>query len=182
MIGKKNIAFGFLYLVLTAALGPYMVANVFPGVEKSTAAKQAPLGRLQDIQTNQYEENMEKVPADTLAKANTDGILALNNVFNASAQLNSPRSVHAHGNLESVLNVIAGLVLCFIAIGRVYKQIISGLFILGALLHSGMLYLANFGQAWAYKLLVFGPWLLLLAFLSLGIAAAIGFKGEIVQD
>ena len=25
MIGKKNVVFGFLYLVLTAALGPIMV-------------------------------------------------------------------------------------------------------------------------------------------------------------
>jgi hypothetical protein len=56
------------------------------------------------------------------------------------------------------------------------------LFILGALLHSGMLYLGGFGQTWAYSLLPVGPWLVLLAFLSIGIAAAIGFKGEPVSE
>jgi hypothetical protein len=182
MIGKKNVAFGFLYLVLTAALGPYMVVKVYPDVEKTTAAKQAPLGRLQQIQINQYEENLEKVPAEVLAKANTDGLVALNNAYNARADLTNPRSIHAHGNLEAVLNIIAGVVLGFIAIARLYKQIISWLFILGAVLHSGMLYLGGFGQAWAYTLLPLGPWLVLLAFLSIGIAALLGFKGEFVKD
>lgn len=182
MIGKKNVVFGFLYLVLTAAVGPYMVVKVFPDVEKTTAAKQAPLGRLQQIQTNQFEENLDKVTADTLARANTDGLLALNNAYNTRADLSNPRSIHAHGNLEAVLNIIAGVVLGFIAIARVYKQLISWLFILGAVLHSGMMYLGGFGQTWAYTLLKAGPALVLLGFLSIGIAALIGFKGEPVKD
>lgn len=182
MIGKKNVVFGFLYLIFTAALGPYMVVNINPGVEKATQAKQAPLGRLQDIQTNNYEENMEKMTAEALAKANTEGLLALNSAFNAQSEIIGPRSIHAHGNLEAVLNIIAGLTLSFLAIARLFKHIVSWLFIAGALLHSGMLYLGAFGQAWAYKILPVGPPLVLAAFLAIAVAAFMGFKGEMVKD
>lgn len=182
MIGKKNIVFGFLFLVFTAGLGPYMIVKLFPDVEKAAISKQEPLGRLQEIKSNNYEENMEKLTADSLSQANTDGVVALNNAVNARSQLDSPRSVHAHGNLEAVLNIVAGIVLCFIAVARVFKQVISWVFIAGAVTHSGMLYLGYFGQAWAWSVLQVGPWLVLLGFLLIGIAAFIGFKGEIVKD
>ncbi|WP_455234170.1 hypothetical protein, partial [Thiogranum longum] len=92
---------------------------------------------------------------------------------------------HAHGNLEALLNIAAGVVLCFLAIGKGFKQLISWIFILGAILHSGVLYLGIvFNQAWAMKLLGFGvgPILILLGLLLIGIATAIGFRGEIVRD
>ena len=182
MIGKKNVAFGFLYLVLTAVLGPYMVANVLPGVDKAREEKQAPLSRLQELKENNYEENLQKLPVDAVGQANTDGVLALNKAFNAQAEVSFPRSIHAHGNLESILNIVAGLALCFIAVSRLFKQLISWLFILGALLHSGMLYLLYLGQGWAGNLLLLGPWTVLAALLLLGIATIMGFKAEIVKD
>ncbi len=46
MIGKKNIVFGFLFLVVTAALGPYMVTVVFPDVYQAQSAKQDKVGKL----------------------------------------------------------------------------------------------------------------------------------------
>jgi len=182
MIGKKNIVFGFLYLVLTAALGPYMVTNVLPDVDTAMVAKQAPVGRLQQLLINEFEEDLDALPAEEIAKANTAGILALNALSNAEAPLSGMRSAHAHGNLEAVLNILAGLTLCFIAIGKLFKQIISWLFILGALTHSGMLYLLNFDQAWAFNLLLIGPWLVLASLLLIGVAAAIGLKTEVVKD
>jgi hypothetical protein len=182
MIGKKNIVFGFLYLVATAALGPYMIINTNKDLDASYQEKQAPVGRLQSLKTNSFEEELEPLSADAIAKANTDGILALNKVINLEMPQAAFRNVHAHGNLESVLNILAGLALCFIAVAKVFKQIISWLFIAGAILHSGMLYLGAFGQVWAYKLLMAGPWLVLLALLTMGIAAAIGFRSEVVKD
>lgn len=182
MIGKKNIAFGFLYLVLTAALGPYMVVNTVADIEKAYQEKQDPVQRLQSLKTNNFEEELEPLKAEQIAKANTAGILAINNIINLQNPQGFLRSVHAHGNLESVLNILAGLVLCFIGLGKGIKQAISWLFISGAVLHSGMLYLAAFGQTWAFNLLVVGPWLVLAALLSLGIATVMGFRGEIVKD
>jgi len=182
MIGKRNIAFGFLYLVATAALGPYMIINTSADIEKAYVDKQGPVQRLQDLKTNNFEEELEPLKADAIAKANTAGILAMNNILNLQNPQGFMRSVHAHGNLESVLNIIAGLALCFIAVAKVFKQVISWLFIAGALLHSGMLYLGAFGQSWAFKLLPVGPWLVLAALLTIGIATVIGFRGEIVKD
>ena len=157
MIGKKNIIFGFLYLVATAALGPYMIVNGVEDIGKAYQDKQPPVQRLQDLKTNNYEEELEPVNADTIAKANLDGILAINNILNLQNPQGFMRSVHAHGNLEAVLNILAGLALCFIGVAKVFKQIISWLFIAGAVLHSGMLYLAAFGQNWAYMPLQAGP-------------------------
>lgn len=182
MIGKKNIAFGFLYLVITASLGPYMIVNTVADVDKAYRDKQGPLQRLQDLKTNNFEEELEPLKAEQIARANTGGILAINNILNLQNPQGFMRSVHAHGNLEAVLNILAGLALCFVAVARVFKQVISWLFIAGALLHSGMLYLAAFGQSWAFVPLQAGPWIVLAALLLMGIAVIMGFRGEIVKD
>lgn len=182
MIGKKNIAFGFLYLVLTAALGPYMIVNTVNDIDQAYRDKQEPVQRLQDLKTNNFEEELEALKAEQIAKANTAGILAINNIINLQTPQGLMRTVHAHGNLESVLNILAGLALCFVAVAKVFKQIISWLFIAGAILHSGMLYLAAFGQSWAFLPLQVGPWIVLAALLLMGIAVVMGFRGEIVKD
>ncbi len=183
MIGKKNIVFGFLYLVLTASLGPYMLATSAGDIDAAYIAKQAPVGRVQDLKTNDFEEDLEPLKADQIAKANTDAVLAINNIVNLQGPQARMRTTHAHGNLEAVLNILAGLALCFIAVAKVFKQIISWLFIAGAILHSGMLYIGIvFEQGWAFTLIQAGPWVVLAGLLLAGIAALIGFKGEIVQD
>lgn len=183
MIGKKNIVFGFLYLVLTASLGPYMLITLFPAVGPVQAEKQAALGRLQALKSSHFEEELEPLSDGQIARANTDGILALNKLANAQQPIDSLKSgPHAHGNLEALLNIVAGVVLCFIAVAPLFKQIISWVFIAGALLHSGMLYLRSFGVAWADLLLPLGPWLVLLGLLLIGIAALMGFRGEVIKD
>ena len=183
MIGKKNIVFGFLYLVLTAALGPYMVVRMLPEVGVAQSDKQAKLGRLQQLKINQFEEDLEKLSAKQIAEANTDGILAINKLINSRQPIDNVKSgAHVHGNLEALLNIVAGLALCFIAVAPLFKQIISWVFIAGAVFHSGMFYLLNLGQAWALPLLQIGPPLVLLGLLLIGIAAIMGFKGEIVKD
>lgn len=186
MIGKKNVVFGFLFLVVTAALGPYMIVNFQPGVDDAEGKKQETLSRLQNLKMNNFEEDLDALPADAIAKANTDGILALNTLVNAEQPIDIIKGgPHAHGNLESLLNIAAGLALCFIAVSAVFKQIISWVFIVGALLHSGMLYLIALFQ-WPLASTVLntgiGPALILLGLLLTGIAAAMGFKGELVQD
>ena len=49
MEGKKNIVFGFLFLVITASLGPYMIVTLLPDVEKASLEKQRVLSDLQLI-------------------------------------------------------------------------------------------------------------------------------------
>lgn len=182
MIGKKNIAFGFLYLVITASLGPYMIVKLLPDQAAVFKEKQVTVGNLQSLKTNDFTKDLDPVKPVDIAKANTAGILTLNKLVNVDQELDMPRNAHVHGNLESVLNILAGLALCFIAVGKVFKQIISWLFIAGALLHSGSMILLSFGMDWAGITLRIGPFLVLAALLTMGIATVIGFKGELVRD
>lgn len=182
MIGKKNIAFGFLYLVITASLGPYMIVKLLPDQAAVLKEKQVTVGQLQTMKTNDFTKDLDPMKPADIAKANTAGILTLNKLVNVNNELEMPRNAHVHGNLESVLNILAGLTLCFVAVGRLFKQIISWLFISGALLHSGSMVLLTFGIAWANYTLRIGPFFVLAALLTLGIATAIGFKGQLVQD
>ena len=128
MIGKKNIVFGFLYLVLTASLGPYMVlmyqSNEPGSFSDSTSKKQQAVGRLQELKNNGFEENLESLEADAIAKANTDGILAINQLNNAQFAIDYIKGgPHTHGNLEALLNIAVGVVLCFIAVAPIIKNI-----------------------------------------------------------
>lgn len=185
MVGKKNVVFGFLFLVCSAALGPYMIVQYMPEVQNAGAKKQTAVGRLQTLKMDNYEEELEPLKPEAIAKANTDGILALNTVHNANQPVDMIRTPHAHGNLESLLNIAVGIALCFIAVAPLFKQAISWIFIAGTLLHSGVMYLAVvFQLGWASAILNtgVGPALILLGLLLAGVAAAMGFRGELVND
>lgn len=185
MIGKKNIVFGFIYLVFTAALGVVMV-DKYEAYGAAVQEKQSSVGRLQQLQTNNFEEMLEPLSGEQIAKANTSGILSLNKLLNLESEIDAIKGgPHAHGNLESLLNIAVGLVLSFLAVNVIFKQIISWIFIAGALLHSGMLYLGTvFGLGWANTILEtgVGPFLILIGLALAGIAAAMGFRGEPVKD
>lgn len=185
MIGKKNIVFGFIYLVFTAALGPVMV-GMYSDFGAATQEKQAAVGRLQQLKTNNFEEMLEPLDGKQIAMANTDGILAINKMNNIQMSIDAIKGgPHTHGNLESLLNIAVGVVLTFLAVNVLFKQVISWVFILGALLHSGMLYLNRvFEIGWAGWLLETGagPVLILAGLALMGIATAMGFKGQLVRD
>jgi len=185
MIGKYNIAFGFIYLVFTASLGLVMV-DMYEGYGKVAQEKQTSVGRLQALAGNDYEEELEPLTAIDIAKANTDGILGLNKLLNSAAEIDAIKGgAHAHGNLESILNIIAGLVLCFISAAAWLKYLISGLFIVGTIMHSGMLYLSTvFGMGWAGILLEtgIGPFALLIGLLLIGVTTLFKFSNKLVVD
>lgn len=189
MIGKKNIVFGFIYLVFTAALGPVMILNYSGDVAVAEAAKQQKLGALQVAASNGFEVDLEPMSAEQIAKANTAALLALSANLNSEAPIDAIKGgPHTHGNLEALLNIVVGVVLCFLAVPLLFKQIISWVFIIGALGHSGLLYLAvALDLPWAQALLIspvgyIGPSLILLGLLLAGIAAAMGYKGRLVTD
>jgi len=190
MIGKKNIVFGFLFLLITASIGPYMVL-MYEDTEAgsytdSAGKKQEAVGRLQELKTNEFEEDLEELPADAIAKANTDGLLAINQLNNAEFAIDYIKGgPHAHGNLEAVLNIIVGIVLCFIAVAPILKNIVSWMFIVGTIMHGGMLILERvFAIEWATTLLQtgIGPILILAGLLFMGILALIGFENRFADD
>ncbi|MGD8515170.1 MAG: hypothetical protein PVF52_06125 [Granulosicoccaceae bacterium] len=181
MPGRINIVFGFLFLVATAALGPVMVQNL-PQIGEAQAGKQAAMAPLQLAADTGFEnaETLEPMTAAEIAQMNAKALLALNKQLNAEVPNTAIKGgPHAHGNLESLLNIVVGIVLMFLTVGRLFKLVISWVFILGTLLHSGVLYLVVvFELGWAGTILGtgIGPILLLLGLLLAGVAAAIGWK------
>ncbi len=179
MIGTRNVVFGFLFLALSAALGPYMVVRLLPEVDKAAQQRQQHMAELQLLASNDFEKDLEPVPGDELARTNSTALLALNRFLQQRQIVDGIKGgPHAHGNLESLLNIAVGLTLAFLTVPALLKQLISWCFILGTLLHSGMLYLAVvFEQAWAGSVLAtgIGPLLILAGLVLTGVAAAIGF-------
>lgn len=189
MAGKKNIVFGFLFLAVSAALGPYMVNTMLPTARQGAEARVTTTGKLAEVVQGNYDdpETLAPVAADKLSRLNSEAILGINKQINAEAPVDSVKGgPHAHGNLEALLNIVVGLALCFISCKRAWmKQVISWLFIAGTLLHSGMLYLRGVFQIdWAGQVLGtgIGPIMILLGLVLAGVAAAVGFRGEIVRD
>ncbi len=77
------------------------------------------------------------------------------------------------------------MTLSFIVAPVIVKQIISWMFIIGTLMHSGLLYLGRvFFIPEAETLLAtgIGPILILLGLLAMGITAALGLQEKIVND
>ena len=189
MIGKKNIVFGFFYLALTASLGPYMIVKLYPEIAASENVKQERLGALQQAQSSNYEIDLNKMSAEQIATTSADAVLALSARLNAEQPVDSIKSgPHAHGNLEALLNIAVGILLAFLAVPVVFKQVISWTFIVGTLLHSGVLFLAAALQLpFAAKLLASplapaGPLLILLGLLLAGIATVMGYQAIPVKD
>lgn len=188
MVGKKNIVFGFLFLATTAALGPLMVFK-YESWGVANGEKQIVLGNLQQLKAGNYAEDpttLDDLTPKQLAVADAEAILALNKVGAIEFDIDYIKGgPHAHGNLESLLNIAVGIALCFIAAPLLMKQAVSLMFVLGTLLHSGLLYLDRvFDFAWANTLLStgVGPALILLGLMLMGVLAAMGFKGELVHD
>jgi len=183
MEGKKNIVFGFLFLFITASLGPYMVVTLLPDVEKAALEKQTVLSDLQLVVSSEFEnpETLDTMTADEIAKANSEAILALNTNLNARVSIDTIKGgPHAHGNLEALLNIVVGLILGLLTISSLFKQIISWVFIVGTIMHAGMALLGVFGFAWAGILLGtgIGPVLILLGLFLMGLATFVSYKTD----
>ncbi|MFK5914397.1 MAG: hypothetical protein QM484_08475 [Woeseiaceae bacterium] len=185
MIGKKNIVFGFIFLAFTASLGGVMV-TMYEDYGVAAGEKQVAVGRLAQLKTDGYEEELEPLNAMQIAKANTDGILSISKLNNVEFGIDFIKGgPHAHGNLEALLNIVIGFILCFISIAAWQKQVISWALIVGTVTHAGMMVLARvFDFAWANTILEtgLGPILILASLLFMGAAVAKGFTTEMVKD
>jgi len=85
-------------------------------------------------------------------------------------------TAHAHGNLESVLNIIIGYILCHLEVPPRLASIVSILLLVGAIFHSGMLYLTGLGLEAAVNLAPIGALSLIATMALMAYLVAIGFK------
>jgi uncharacterized membrane protein YgdD (TMEM256/DUF423 family) len=79
------------------------------------------------------------------------------------------RAAHAHGNLESLLNIVIGYLLCRLSLDTWLAKTASILLIIGAVFHSGMLYLGGLGVTAAFNLTPVGAISLVATMLLMGI-------------
>ena len=176
MEGKKNIVFGLIFFIATAALGMVMSMNL-ADVGQARSAKAESMSQLEQGIQSQF------MAAESPDVVVGEALLALNNYIKTeNDKINAIKGgPHAHGNLESMLNIVIGILLMFLAVPSVFKQAISWLFLIGAVFHSGMLYLGvMFGQGWAMTVLGtgIGPIALLAGLLLAAVAVIMGLTNH----
>ena len=160
MNGKINIIFGFIYFAFTAVLGPTMLIPHF-GITKQAMDKAV------HAVDKAKQEAQPSATAEALA-----GILDYLKVEKPSV-----KGAHSHGNLEALLNIAVGVVLLSLAIPTNFKKLLSIIFLVGAVFHSGMLYLGGvFHLYWAYNFTVIGAIAIIAGLVGMAIASFIGIK------
>jgi hypothetical protein len=167
MNGKLNIIFGFIYFALTAVLGPALLVPKLGDTFKTWGETAQAIDQVRDAATASPQELAPAVTRtfDAVQGSNRLGLLA--------------GGPHAHGNLEAMLNIVAGLVLLVLCIPANFKALLSLMFLLGAVLHSGMLYLGMvLGVQAAMGLTTVGAILIVAALALTGIAAAVGIRKQ----
>jgi len=168
MSGKINMIFGFFYLTVTAVLGPaYLVPQLYTGRAAMEQAGKAVAEVRTSIDAGQSGASLADKDSAAIIK-----------VFEAMKKQNvNGKAAHSHGNLEALLNIVAGFVLLTLAIPGAFRALLTILFLMGAVFHSGMLYLGMiFGVGWAFKLVLLGELSLLSGLALMGVAVIIGVK------
>lgn len=188
---KLNIAFGFVLFIFSAGLGPFMVSQIMDQTSSRNNAlseKLNALGKIQSYQENGFKDELDDKPE--LVKVGTvlaNGIRTMNGEMDKLKEFAGIKTAHAHGNLESVLNIVVGLVLLFMAAPAIVRMLISLLFIFGALFHSGLMYLVYYPPLgkpdWALSLFQtgIGPVLILLGLVSMAVASILWLKGPDIE-
>ncbi|MDH4227493.1 MAG: hypothetical protein OEV59_07040 [Deltaproteobacteria bacterium] len=163
--GKINIVFGFFYFACTAVLGPLVLVK----------GKGANAGLLKSA--SDAVETYAQTGGDRAATSAFESIVVYLQGVNKLGFVGS--AAHAHGNLEALLNIVAGLVVMKLDIDAKFKTVLCILFLIGALFHSGVLYLASvFGMYWASNFSMIGGFSIVIGLLLTGVAAIAGIKAE----
>src|SRR3989338_1740995 len=164
MNGKINIIFGFIYLAFTAVLGP---AVLVPQLGKNAQSLNNTAALVEKVR--------EGAQGDFKGADIAPAVVSRFDYIKTSKL--SAKGAHVHGNLEALLNIVAGLVLLTLAIPANFKTLLSIMFLVGAVFHSGMLYLGGvFQMYWAYNFTVIGAIAIIVGLLGMGIASLIGLK------
>lgn len=85
-------------------------------------------------------------------------------------------AAHAHGNLESVLNILIGYIICQLEAASGLANVVSILLLIGAIFHSGMLYLTGLGIGGAINIAPLGAISLIVTMALMAYLVAVGFK------
>lgn len=94
---------------------------------------------------------------------------------------------HVHGNVEALLNVILGYLICRLALNSGIAKAVSVLLLIGMVFHSGMLYLGGLGVGFAAFLVPVGTVALMVSMLLIGIGVLtsktqVGIPKTVMKD
>jgi len=164
MNGKINIVFGFIYFACTALLGPTVLVPQFYKNMKSFNDTGAVVEKIREGSQGDFK--------------GSDIAPAVVSIFDYMKTSTMPaKGAHVHGNLESLLNIVVGFILLTLAIPSGFKMLLSIVFLIGAVFHSGMLYLGGvFHMYWAYNLAPIGAIAIIVGLLGMGAASLVGVK------
>lgn len=169
MNGKINIIFGFIYFALTAVLGPTILVPQLGKNYQSFNNTTAVVEKVREGAQNDFKGT------DRPDKVIAPAVVSIFDYIKASKL--SAKGAHAHGNLEALLNIVAGIVLMSLVIPANFKALLSILFLIGAVFHSGMLYLGGvFHMYWVYNFTIIGAIAIIAGLVGMGIASFIGIK------
>lgn len=178
MTGKYNIVFGCFYLAVLAVLGPWTFIQHGAARAAADTDRARQLDALRLAASNDYAVDLQPLSAEQLARANSAAVLALAGSQDRAAVVTGfATGPYLHGGLESVLNILIGILLGLIAIPVAYKQAVGASLIAGTALHSGLMLLASvpdwlwIRQALDGPLAIVGPALLALGLIGAGLAA-----------
>lgn len=87
-------------------------------------------------------------------------------------------TAHAHGNLESFLNIVIGYLLCQLEGYYTPANVASVLLLIGAIFHSGMLYLTGLGAESAIQLAPVGAISLIVTMVMMVYLVAVGLYSK----
>ena len=182
---KRNIVAGLLLLSVAILLGPYMMRGL--GQEEAQVEARDELQQaFAELKTAQ-EALGQPAPGEFLdgesvadfAAASRRAARAHANFGFAQNRGDNLRMTHAHGVLQGMLNILAGLFLARLAVGRWTRFAISWGLIVGSWLMVGSLLIGNLWWQSALSGIIWGGTVLILALYGLTFAVlARGFNIE----
>jgi hypothetical protein len=173
---KRNIIAGLLLLSVAILLGPYMMRGLHQEQEQVAAQTELreAFAELKSAQESVGEPAAGAAPSGkalaAFASASRRATRAHVNYGFAQDRRGNLTMTHAHGILQGMLNILAGLFLGSLAVGRVVRLGISWGLIAGSWLMVGSLLIGNLWWQPALKGILWGGTVLILALYALTLA------------
>lgn len=178
---RRNVIAGLLLISATILIGPYMMRGLPQEAEQVNASKELSeaFAALKVADESLQVRAVDPTPGSELddqligefAAASRRAARAHVNYAFAQYRRDNLRMTHAHGILQGMLNILAGLLISHLALGRVPRLLVSWGLIVGPVLMVGGLLVGNLWWQTALKLILPGGVILILAVFGLTLAA-----------
>lgn len=178
---KRNIIAGLLLLSVSILIGPYMMRGL-PQEEEQVAAMTELREAFADLAEKQQaidadvgQAGDENKTMAAFASASRRAARAHVNYGFSQFRGGNLAMTHAHGNLQGMLNILAGLFLGHLALSRLARLALSWGLIAGSWIMVGALVVGNFWWPTALNAMLWGGTILIVSIY--GLTLAVIFRG-----